>query len=94
MYRNIGNIGEYKNRVMQCFLSFPADHQNFFGMDERLGPVAISFRREEKEGSSGAQYTYRIIFRTTEVKELILHTFHVYIFLLRSLYGKHISFAQ
>uniref|UniRef100_A0AAY5EY16 Rap-GAP domain-containing protein n=1 Tax=Electrophorus electricus TaxID=8005 RepID=A0AAY5EY16_ELEEL len=46
------------------------DHQNFFGMDERLGPVAISFRREEKEGSSGAQYTYRIIFRTTELKTL------------------------
>ncbi|KAG7464531.1 hypothetical protein MATL_G00166590 [Megalops atlanticus] len=46
------------------------DHQNFFGVDERLGPVAISFRREEKEGSSGAQYNYRIIFRTTELKTL------------------------
>ncbi|XP_072302389.1 signal-induced proliferation-associated protein 1 [Eucyclogobius newberryi] len=46
------------------------DHQNFFGMDDRLGPVAISFRREEKEGSSGAQYNYRIIFRTTEMKTL------------------------
>uniref|UniRef100_A0A8C7NBH4 Signal-induced proliferation-associated 1 n=1 Tax=Oncorhynchus kisutch TaxID=8019 RepID=A0A8C7NBH4_ONCKI len=45
-------------------------HQNFFGMDDRLGPVAISFRREEKEGSSGAQYNYRIIFRTTELKTL------------------------
>ncbi|KAK6305506.1 hypothetical protein J4Q44_G00242860 [Coregonus suidteri] len=46
------------------------DHQNFFGMDDRFGPVAISFRREEKEGSSGAQYNYRIIFRTTELKTL------------------------
>ncbi|TRY90507.1 hypothetical protein DNTS_002643 [Danionella cerebrum] len=46
------------------------DHQNFFGMDERLGPVAVSFRREEKEGSSGSQYNYRIIFRTTELKTL------------------------
>ncbi|XP_072514591.1 signal-induced proliferation-associated protein 1 isoform X1 [Salminus brasiliensis] len=46
------------------------DHQNFFGMDDRLGPVAISFRREEKEASSGAQYNYRIIFRTTELKTL------------------------
>ncbi|XP_048883703.1 signal-induced proliferation-associated 1-like protein 3 isoform X3 [Brienomyrus brachyistius] len=46
------------------------DHQNFFGVDERLGAVAISFRREEKEGSSGAQYNYRIIFRTTELKTL------------------------
>ncbi|KAK7925522.1 hypothetical protein WMY93_007832 [Mugilogobius chulae] len=43
------------------------EHQNFFGMDDRLGPVAISFRREEKEGS---QYNYRIIFRTTEMKTL------------------------
>uniref|UniRef100_A0A3Q2Q9V3 Signal-induced proliferation-associated 1 n=1 Tax=Fundulus heteroclitus TaxID=8078 RepID=A0A3Q2Q9V3_FUNHE len=42
------------------------EHQNFFGIDDRLGPVAISFRRDEKEGSSGAQYNYRIIFRTTE----------------------------
>ncbi|XP_051555076.1 signal-induced proliferation-associated 1-like protein 2 isoform X2 [Myxocyprinus asiaticus] len=46
------------------------DHQNFFGMDERLGPVAVSFRREEKEGTSGSQYNYRIIFRTTELKTL------------------------
>ncbi|KAG7272723.1 hypothetical protein CRUP_038169, partial [Coryphaenoides rupestris] len=46
------------------------EHQNFFGIDDRLGPVAISFRREEKEGSSGAQYNYRIIFRTTELKTL------------------------
>uniref|UniRef100_A0A8C9U2Q1 Signal-induced proliferation-associated 1 n=1 Tax=Scleropages formosus TaxID=113540 RepID=A0A8C9U2Q1_SCLFO len=46
------------------------DHQNFFGVDERLGPVAISFRREEKESSSGVQYNYRIIFRTTELKTL------------------------
>lgn len=29
--------------------------------------MAISFRREEKEGSSGSQYNCRIIFRTTEV---------------------------
>ncbi|KAM7397887.1 hypothetical protein PAMA_005970 [Pampus argenteus] len=46
------------------------EHQNFFGMDDRLGPVAISFRREEKEGTSGAQYNYRIVFRTTEMKTL------------------------
>uniref|UniRef100_H3D2F5 Signal-induced proliferation-associated 1 n=1 Tax=Tetraodon nigroviridis TaxID=99883 RepID=H3D2F5_TETNG len=46
------------------------EHQNFFGIDDRLGPVAISFRREEKEGSSGAQYNCRIIFRTTEMKTL------------------------
>uniref|UniRef100_A0A8C2AGB2 Rap-GAP domain-containing protein n=1 Tax=Cyprinus carpio TaxID=7962 RepID=A0A8C2AGB2_CYPCA len=52
------------------------DHQNFFGMDERLGPVAVSFRREEKEGSSGSQYNYRIIFRTTEVNTNTLNFQH------------------
>ncbi|KAJ8348179.1 hypothetical protein SKAU_G00267680 [Synaphobranchus kaupii] len=46
------------------------DHQNFFGIDDRLGPLAISFRREEKENSSGSMYNYRIIFRTTELKTL------------------------
>lgn len=53
-----------------CQLLTVTEHQNFFGMDDRLGPVAISFRREEKEGSSGAQYNCRIIFRTTEVNLL------------------------
>uniref|UniRef100_A0A3P8W8E1 Signal-induced proliferation-associated 1 n=1 Tax=Cynoglossus semilaevis TaxID=244447 RepID=A0A3P8W8E1_CYNSE len=49
---------------------FMKEHQNFFGMDDRLGPVAISFRRDDKEGSTGAQHNYRIIFRTTEMKTL------------------------
>nr|XP_033811802.1 signal-induced proliferation-associated protein 1 isoform X1 [Geotrypetes seraphini]XP_033811804.1 signal-induced proliferation-associated protein 1 isoform X1 [Geotrypetes seraphini] len=49
---------------------FGKEHQNFFGMDEQLGPVAISLRREEKEGGSCPQYNYRIIFRTTELKTL------------------------
>lgn len=53
--------------MLQLYLIVITEHQNFFGMDDRLGPVAISFRREEKEGSSGAQYNCRIIFRTTEV---------------------------
>ncbi|KAB5581978.1 hypothetical protein PHYPO_G00181860 [Pangasianodon hypophthalmus] len=49
------------------------DHQNYFGMDENLGPVAISVRREkleevkEKEGSS---YNYRIVFRTSQLTTL------------------------
>ncbi|XP_069063980.1 signal-induced proliferation-associated protein 1 isoform X2 [Pleurodeles waltl] len=49
---------------------FGKEHQNFFGIDERLGPVAISLRREEKEGACNPQFTYRIIFRTTELKTL------------------------
>ncbi|KAG9344322.1 hypothetical protein JZ751_010991 [Albula glossodonta] len=49
------------------------EHQNYFGVDENLGPVAVSVRREkldeckEKEGS---QYNYRITFRTSELTTL------------------------
>ncbi|XP_063293875.1 signal-induced proliferation-associated protein 1 [Pelobates fuscus] len=46
------------------------EHQNFFGIDERLGPVAISLRRDEREGPQSIQYNYRIVFRTTELKTL------------------------
>ncbi|KAM4847398.1 signal-induced proliferation-associated protein 1 isoform X2 [Urocitellus parryii] len=47
------------------------EHQNFFGMDEVLGPVAVSLRREEKEGSGGStQHSYRIIVRTTQLRTL------------------------
>lgn len=46
----------------------PSEHQNFFGLDEVLGPVAVSLRREEKEGSAGGTlHSYRIIVRTTQV---------------------------
>ncbi|XP_036402792.1 signal-induced proliferation-associated 1-like protein 2 [Megalops cyprinoides] len=49
------------------------EHQNYFGADENLGPVAVSIRREklddgkEKEGS---QYNYRVTFRTSELTTL------------------------
>lgn len=38
-------------------------------MDEALGPVAVSLRREklEDEKEHGQQYNYRLIFRTSEV---------------------------
>lgn len=46
----------------------PPEHQNFFGLDEVLGPVAVSLRREEKEGSGGGTlHSYRVIVRTTQV---------------------------
>ncbi|XP_067400015.1 signal-induced proliferation-associated protein 1 [Emydura macquarii macquarii] len=45
------------------------EHQNFFGVDERLGAVAVSLRREEKEGA-GLQYNYRLILRTSELRTL------------------------
>lgn len=50
---------------------FP-EHQNWFGMDENLGPVAVSIKREKVEDTGGSensqpQYIYRLIVRTSEV---------------------------
>ncbi|XP_051900944.1 signal-induced proliferation-associated 1-like protein 2 isoform X2 [Pristis pectinata] len=48
------------------------EHQNFFGTDESLGPVAVSLRREDKDKDAGSssQYNCRIIVRTTELRTL------------------------
>ncbi|XP_072346113.1 signal-induced proliferation-associated 1-like protein 3 isoform X2 [Scyliorhinus torazame] len=45
------------------------EHWNYFGVDEKLGPVAVSIKREKLEESKehGPQYAYRIIFRTSEL---------------------------
>ncbi|XP_030212377.1 signal-induced proliferation-associated 1-like protein 1 isoform X1 [Gadus morhua] len=48
------------------------EHWNYFGMDEALGPVAVSLRRDklEEEKDLGQQYNYRLIFRTSELTTL------------------------
>ncbi|XP_048852811.1 signal-induced proliferation-associated 1-like protein 1 isoform X1 [Brienomyrus brachyistius] len=48
------------------------EHWNYFGIDETLGPVAVSLRREKLEDHKdhGPQYNYRIIFRTSELTTL------------------------
>ncbi|KAG5831293.1 hypothetical protein ANANG_G00302250 [Anguilla anguilla] len=49
------------------------EHQNYFGVDENLGPVALSVRRERLEdgrSKEGTQYAYRITFRTSELTAL------------------------
>lgn len=45
------------------------EHWNYLGVDETLGPVAVSIRREKLEDHKehGQQYNYRIIFRTSEL---------------------------
>ncbi|XP_006899751.1 PREDICTED: signal-induced proliferation-associated 1-like protein 3 [Elephantulus edwardii] len=45
------------------------EHVNYFGVDEKLGPVAVSIKREKLEDHKdhGPQYQYRIIFRTREL---------------------------
>ncbi|XP_051945501.1 signal-induced proliferation-associated 1-like protein 2 isoform X1 [Xyrauchen texanus] len=49
------------------------EHQNYFGVDENLGPVAISVRREKLDDGKdkeGAQFNYRITFRTSQLTTL------------------------
>ncbi|XP_073776422.1 signal-induced proliferation-associated 1-like protein 2 isoform X3 [Danio rerio] len=49
------------------------EHQNYFGVDENLGPVAISVRREKLDDGKDketAQYNYRITFRTSQLTTL------------------------
>ncbi|XP_031435323.1 signal-induced proliferation-associated 1-like protein 2 isoform X2 [Clupea harengus] len=47
------------------------EHQNYFGVDENLGPVAVSVRRERLEDNKeGSQYNYRVTFRTSQLTTL------------------------
>ncbi|KAL0969151.1 hypothetical protein UPYG_G00223180 [Umbra pygmaea] len=48
------------------------EHWNYFGMDEVLGPVAVSLRRDklDEHKEHGQQYDYRLIFRTSELTTL------------------------
>ena len=53
------------------------DHQNYFGIDDNFGPVAISIRREkleDRENKLGkaeyGHYQHRMIFRTSELTTL------------------------
>ncbi|KAM6202809.1 signal-induced proliferation-associated 1-like protein 1 isoform 2-T2 [Rhynchocyon petersi] len=51
---------------------YQKEHWNYFGADENLGPVAVSIRREKPEEikENGSPYSYRIIFRTSELMTL------------------------
>ncbi|XP_072158783.1 signal-induced proliferation-associated 1-like protein 3 [Bemisia tabaci] len=59
---------------------FGQDHQNWFGMDENLGPVAISIKRERVNRSNGENtnnatspnhmFRYRLLIRTSELQTL------------------------
>ncbi|CAG9820298.1 unnamed protein product [Phaedon cochleariae] len=52
------------------------EHQNWFGMDERLGPVVISIKREKvihpenQLTTTLMQYQYRLVVRTSELHTL------------------------
>ncbi|XP_061575394.1 signal-induced proliferation-associated 1-like protein 3 isoform X2 [Cololabis saira] len=48
------------------------EHSNYFGTDDKLGPVAVSIRREKVEDTKDLkdQYQYRLIVRTSELVTL------------------------
>ncbi|KAF5292531.1 hypothetical protein FQR65_LT01677 [Abscondita terminalis] len=51
------------------------EHQNWFGMDEQLGPIALSIRREKLSHQDNhtnplMQHQYRLIIRTSELLTL------------------------
>ncbi|XP_034431484.1 signal-induced proliferation-associated 1-like protein 1 [Hippoglossus hippoglossus] len=48
------------------------EHWNYFGIDETLGPMAVSLRREklDEDKEHGQQYNYRLIYRTSELSTL------------------------
>lgn len=59
------------NMYLIQFLLYPTpEHQNYFGVDDNLGPVAVSIRRERLDDGKekeGMQYNYRVTFRTSQV---------------------------
>ena len=73
----------YSDVCIYCSF-FSSDHHNFFGVDEKVGPVAVSLRREKVPDSlldfymvpsnlatSLPRHQYRIIVRTSQVRMCI-----------------------
>ncbi|CAB1431261.1 unnamed protein product, partial [Pleuronectes platessa] len=49
------------------------EHQNYFGVDDNLGPVAVSIRRERLDDGrekEGMQFNHRVTFRTSQLTTL------------------------
>ncbi|XP_064359158.1 signal-induced proliferation-associated 1-like protein 3 isoform X2 [Dromaius novaehollandiae] len=78
LQRNPGRLRHYSVEHVDLGARYYRDHfhgkehSNYFGVDEKLGPVAVSIKREKLEDHKdhGPQYQYRIIFRTSELVTL------------------------
>ncbi|KAJ6663777.1 hypothetical protein lerEdw1_009856 [Lerista edwardsae] len=78
LQRNVGRLKQYSIEHVDSGARYYQDyfcgkeHCNYFGVDEKLGPVAVSIRRERLEDhrEHGPQYQYRMIFRTSELTTL------------------------
>lgn len=67
---SIKNSNDVNKHFEKEKCSSPLEHWNYLGVDENLGPVAVSLRREklDEHKDHGQQYNYRVIFRTSEVR--------------------------
>ncbi|XP_053399601.1 signal-induced proliferation-associated 1-like protein 2 isoform X2 [Mercenaria mercenaria] len=74
-----GHVIEYVDTGAYYYRHFfnGQDHQNYFGVDDNLGPVAVSLKREkldERENHLGKSeaglFQYRVILRTSELTTL------------------------
>ncbi len=70
----------YDSVILFNLIHVHVDHQNFFGIDENIGPIAISLKREripdevvEFYGIMGSapKYQHRVIVRTSQVRTCI-----------------------
>ena len=66
--------GDHGATYYRHFFS-PYEHHNYFGIDDQLGPLAISIRREacldkSTAGKPEARFQYRLIVRTSELSAL------------------------
>ncbi|KAK2152234.1 hypothetical protein LSH36_334g01028 [Paralvinella palmiformis] len=78
-----GLVFEYVDQGAYYYRNFfnGTDHQNFFGIDDNIGPVAISLKREKldekdrelitgKQERGGHCYQYRLIVRTSQLQTI------------------------
>ncbi len=79
IYGPLSFVFSHSHSLSVCFClpildSSITEHENWFGSDEILGPLAISIKRERVEGGEkkeGAlRHLYRLIVRSTEVRTI------------------------
>jgi hypothetical protein len=82
---DLARVSSHAYSGIACNLYYSiTEHQNWFGMDDNLGPVAVSIRRERIERQSDTNsasplstqpshaYHYRLLIRTSEVSCILI----------------------
>lgn len=77
-----------------------AEHQNWFGMDEQLGPVAISIKREKvihpenQLTTTLTQYQYRWVYMFLRVLQTFSNTFEWVLWVLNKYQMLYLNFIH